>query len=253
MRKHLFKIWLFILIIEFSTIFLLPAGNVMRIHPRFIPGNYSSYVLLHGDGTDGSTTITNDGTLSSATFTAFGDAQIDTAIKKIGTGSIIFDGTGDYVSTGASSLWDFSGDFTIEMWVYPSGANCNLIKSVSNQDWNSASSNDWNFNFGVTYYPAFYIKGGATLIHNLQLTASTWNHLAVESFNGKMRMYIDGVLSTTGISMPATIGNTQPLEIGRNETNLDGSMNGNLDEIRITPWAVYRHKSFTPQTTAFTK
>ena len=48
-------------------------------------------LLLHGDGTSGSTTIT-DSSSNAVVVTANGNAQIDTAVKKFGTGSIEFDG-----------------------------------------------------------------------------------------------------------------------------------------------------------------
>ena len=49
-----------------------------------------------------------------------GNAQIDTGTKKFGTGSLEFDGTGDYIWTKASNqdLNVGGGDFTIEGWFY---------------------------------------------------------------------------------------------------------------------------------------
>jgi hypothetical protein len=48
-------------------------------------------LLLHGNGTNGSTTIT-DNSPSPKTVTAVGNAQISTAQSKYGGGSIAFDG-----------------------------------------------------------------------------------------------------------------------------------------------------------------
>src|SRR5262245_47256258 len=51
-------------------------------------------VLLHFNGTDASTTITDDNSGGSAhTWTAAGNAQIDTADYKFGAASGLFDGT----------------------------------------------------------------------------------------------------------------------------------------------------------------
>ena len=48
-----------------------------------------------------------------------GNAQIDTATKKYGTGSMEFDGTGDYLVTPSSpNIALGTGDFTIECWTY---------------------------------------------------------------------------------------------------------------------------------------
>ena len=53
-----------------------------------------------------------------------GDAQIDTAQYKFGSGSYLFDGTGDYISIPDSSDWDIfantTDSWTVDFWVYSS-------------------------------------------------------------------------------------------------------------------------------------
>ena len=71
-------------------------------------------LLLHGDGTNGSTTIIDSSPLPK-TVTAFGNAQISTAQSKFGGSSIAFDGTGDSLTIPAIT---FAGDFTLEAWLY---------------------------------------------------------------------------------------------------------------------------------------
>ena len=52
------------------------------------------------------------------TLTANGDAQISTAQKKFGTGSLLLDGTGDYVSLASTNDFGFgTGAFSINFWV----------------------------------------------------------------------------------------------------------------------------------------
>jgi hypothetical protein len=75
-------------------------------------------LLLHGNGTNGSTSII-DSSPSPKTVTAFGNAQISTAQSRFGGGSIAFDGNGDYLRLPVdASLAMDSGNFTIEMWIY---------------------------------------------------------------------------------------------------------------------------------------
>ena len=70
-------------------------------------------VLLHMNGTDASTTFTDE---SGKTWTANGNAQIDTASYKFATGSGLFDGGGDYIDTPDNADFNFgSGDFTIDL------------------------------------------------------------------------------------------------------------------------------------------
>lgn len=79
--------------------------------------------LLHMNGSDGSTTFTDE---SGKTWTARGDAQIDTAQKRFGTGSGLFDGIGDYLDTPDSADWRLDGgsdsnEWTIDFWVQFNG------------------------------------------------------------------------------------------------------------------------------------
>ena len=72
-------------------------------------------LLYHFDGADASTTFT-DSSGNSLTGVAYGNAQLDTAKKKIGTASYEAAGTNPYIITAASSLLASTGDFTVECW-----------------------------------------------------------------------------------------------------------------------------------------
>jgi len=75
-----------------------------------------SVLLLHMDGTDGSTVFIDDGA-TGHTVIAHGNAQIDTAYKKFGTGSGLFDGSGDYLSIPDHANFNMaSGRVAIDVW-----------------------------------------------------------------------------------------------------------------------------------------
>ena len=90
-----------------------PSGQTVGTDPATIgdPNFANVTLLLHSDGTSGSTTFT-DNSNSSRTITASGNAQIDTTIKKFGSGSAEFDGTNSKLTISGNPLG--SGDFTIE-------------------------------------------------------------------------------------------------------------------------------------------
>ncbi len=74
-------------------------------------------LLLHFTGADASTTFT-DSSPSPKTFTAVGNAQIDTAQKKFGSASAQFDGSGDCIHTPDTAHLELgSGDWTLDFWV----------------------------------------------------------------------------------------------------------------------------------------
>jgi hypothetical protein len=76
-------------------------------------------LLLHCDGSDESTTITDSSPTTAHTITAVGNAKLDTAIKKFGTASLQLDGTGDWVTAPDDADFVLSGGiWTLEGWVY---------------------------------------------------------------------------------------------------------------------------------------
>ena len=78
----------------------------------------NTLILLHGNGTDGSTYFEDDnGVRDKKGVVAIGNAQIDTAQSKFGGASALFDGNGDYLTVSHNGSINFgTGDFTIECW-----------------------------------------------------------------------------------------------------------------------------------------
>ncbi|MFB3885601.1 MAG: chitobiase/beta-hexosaminidase C-terminal domain-containing protein [Thermodesulfobacteriota bacterium] len=119
-----------------TKVWFLTSGNgtkTVYVKSKDMAGNWStaysdtidlaiadSYTksLLHMNGADGSTTFTDDAPGGSHTWTAYGDAQIDTSQSKFSGASGLFDGSGDYLSSPDSDDWYWgTGDFTIDFWV----------------------------------------------------------------------------------------------------------------------------------------
>ena len=81
--------------------------------------------LLHFDGADESTTFTDE---SGKTWTAQDNAQLDTSVKKFGTASGLFDGTGDYVDSEVSADFGFgTDDFTVDFWMKSGQSSGNYV------------------------------------------------------------------------------------------------------------------------------
>jgi hypothetical protein len=87
-----------------------------------------------------------------ADYETVGNAQISTSVKKYGTGSMSFDGTGDWLVAAPSANWDFgSGDFTIEMWINPSGTTAGEAL-VSKGNASSTGNEVWHKPISVFYW-----------------------------------------------------------------------------------------------------
>ena len=104
--------------------------NLSLMDPAFLGGlggerdPYFANVslLLHGNGTNGSTSII-DSSPTPKTITVVGNAQISTAQSKFGGGSIRLNGTNnginDRLQIAAGSAFDFeTGDFTVESFFW---------------------------------------------------------------------------------------------------------------------------------------
>lgn len=90
-------------------------------------------LLLSMNGNDASTTFT-DSSATPHSMTANGNAQIDTSTKKFGSGSGLFDGTGDSISTPDSVDFNLSAsDGGIDTWVRPTVGNSGIY-TIFRQD-----------------------------------------------------------------------------------------------------------------------
>ena len=199
-------------------------------------------LLLHGDGTNGSTVIT-DSSGSPKTVTAVGNAQISTAQSKFGGASIAFDGTGDYLSTTLPAFG--VNDFTIESWVrFTSFANFRVIYDSRTND------NDiLGFVLGANAAGQLYIyRGGFALITGA-LSLNTWTHVALTRASGVWRIFVDGTLQAGTYTSFGNLTRTVA-RLGMDWATLYG-MNGYFDDYRITNNVARYTANFTPPTAPF--
>ena len=207
-------------------------------------------LLLHGDGTNGSTTII-DNSPSPKTVTAVGNAQISTAQSKFGGASMYFDGSGDYLAiTEASNSFTFgTGDFTIELWLYPS--NLNGLTIIL----------DWRTTGGIQgARPTIYRDGsnlylfanGNLIIGNSALTNQVFQHIALAKSSGSTRLFVDGtqVGSTYSDSLNYLSPQGGAIYVGAVGSGTFG-MNGYIDDLRITKGVARYTSNFTPPTAPF--
>jgi len=210
-------------------------------------------LLMHMDGTNGSTTFIDEKGHSPV---AHSDAKISTTQQKFGSASANFDGGDDNVSIVDSTDWNLSGDFTIEFFAR----------------WSSVSS-EFDVLFGqsnivTTFAPIridffdgdmqLLVSSDATSwgINSGSVTAgiviNTWYHIAVTRSGNVWKMFVDGVeIYTTTVSI-TPYDSSNDLKIGGNGSSTPShSMNGYIDELRVTKGVSRYNSNFTPPTEAF--
>lgn len=205
--------------------------------------------LLHFNGTDASTTFTDQ---TGKTWTAVGNAQIDTAQSQFGGASGLFDGAGDSINTPSSTDHDFgSGDFTVEFFIRRNTANLGHIVgkwALTNRGWVVYSKANGNIQFS-------YSTTGSNFIDPIDfggLATGVWYHIAVVRTGSILSLYINGVLSSTSnIGTASFFASTRILEVGHQNSINYGPFDGWLDELRITKGVARYVNDFTPPTAAF--
>lgn len=212
-------------------------------------------VLLHFNGADGSTTITDE---TGRSWTATGNAQIDTAQYKFGGASCLFDGAGDYVAAGASALWrlDDGSDsnlWTIDFWVRFNGDPGTGVQGFLQR--RQDNDNFWTLDINNNTIRFIVRTGGA---NNVVVTQSwnpagdTWYHVAVvkDGTNGYM-IFVDGTQLGTTVADASTMPSlTAGMNLGRyiDSAGASNYLNGWMDELRISKGIARWTANFTPPT-----
>jgi hypothetical protein len=224
-----------------------------------VPGdsNYSNVsLLLHCDGTNGSTTFTDNGP-DARTVSRTGTPTITTAQSKWGGASADMPGSGSYLTSAAGSQWDFgTGDFCVEMWVRSSSTSA-FQTVASTNTWTTATAGDWALytrHNSVQRVVFTYVNASATFVDInssiINVHDGSWHHVAVTRSGTTIRLFVDG----------AQLGSaTYAGQIGRSDKTLtlgahvgdSRSFTGNLDDIRITKGVARYTAAFTAPTEAF--
>ena len=220
------------------------------------PNRSNVSLLLHGNGTNGSTTIT-DSSPSPKTVTAVGNAQISTAQSKFGGGSIAFDGTGDVATTANSSDFRLNGDFTVELWAYLNSLTAERY-FVSHYDFGSTQQ-DWRFGLklgSAHLHFQFVSANGATdneISAGVGLTLTTWQHIAVTKSGSTSRIFINGIQQASSTALVDLGGSTALLSLGSVLTSGSpfAAFDGYIDDLRITKGVARYTSTFTPPTAPF--
>lgn len=194
-------------------------------------------LLIHSDTTDGSTTFV-DSSPSKRAITTGGAVHHDSAnaISKFGATSIYFDGSGDFLKIASSSDWAFTGDFTIDLWVYPQDTDSgNLVGDY--YIGGSSTSPDWQFNYvGSNEKVNFWRGSSKATSSNNSVPRNQWTHVAlVKSGTGtnNCKIYINGVLDGQG-TQTGTVGRGLNLWVGIDGDESSEAYLGYMDEIRIS-------------------
>jgi len=179
-----------------------------------------------------------------------GNAQISTSVKKYGTGSLAFDGTGDWLTIPSLPSLNYgTGNFTVELWMYSNsapGSDAGVI------DQRPLSTNGSYFMLGVNSSNQLFIYVNTSYrigpTSGTAIANSTWYHVAYVRSSTTGTLYINGTSvgtwsdTTTYLQGAGFIGH---------HSFAAADFNGYMDDIRITTGYARYTANFTPPTAAF--
>jgi len=202
--------------------------------------------LLHMNGTDASTTFTD---VFGHTWTAHGNAQIDTAQSKFGGASGLFDGSGDWIDTPDSTDWTIgSGDLTIEFWLMENALGALQWICGQGNNLNSNATSPFGMIKNATDQIEWRLSDGTSSFsasNTTVLTTGQWYHVAGVKQGITMYVFVDGVKGSNATAPTSLVDSASVFSIGRWGAANTNYFNGWVDDFRFSRCARYT-ANFTP-------
>lgn len=201
-------------------------------------------LLLHGNGTNGANntvfvdsstnafTVTNTGKPLQGTFSPF---------SQTGWGVYQSDVYSNYINfnTSVGSSFEFTGDYTIEAWIYlitNSGDNSIYVTNVGS-NYHALNIDGSNFNI--------YLNSGtatSSFAHGMSL--NTWYHVAMVRSGSTVTVYVNGVSKGT-ISSGTTHGYATPT-VARNGGGVTSTQSRYMSNLRVVKGTAVYTSTFAP-------
>jgi hypothetical protein len=209
--------------------------------------NNVSYLLV-GNGANGTTTNIKDSSKNNLTTTIIGNTATSTAQNKYGSGSVYFDGSGDYLTLPSTALLNFgTGDFTIEAWVQlPSSANVSYILCGFGTPNNYVAV----YKINATTYVLEYYDEHHDVLSTTTFGLNTFVYLTVVRSSNTVTLYVNGIGSSATNTGSITWGTSStPLYIGSSPAYAGSyEWRGYIYDLRITKGVARYTSNFTPPT-----
>jgi hypothetical protein len=193
-------------------------------------------LLVHMDGTNGSTTFT-DSSSYARTLNTRNSAAVSTASPKFGTGALQITASNQAIDGPHSTDFDYgTGNFTIEFWFRPANVTGNkdlYAKYNANPSGIAVQQRAARLHILASFNGSSWAidqDGTADT-----LTANTWSFVQVVRTSGVFTVNVDGVTTITNSSFTGSSlsTNTQALVLCGNYLSGSGAI-GMTDDFRVT-------------------
>ena len=183
------------------------------------------------DASTNNHTITANGNVTQNTFSPY----------RHGGYSTYFDGSGDSLYTPTHSSLTASGDFTVEMWIYP--------EQIANPSGQSPTFFAWSGTSFMLYITSStgilnLYSGAIILSSDSAIQTNRWTHVAVARDSGTTRLFVNGVSEDSITSF-----STNPsgrVVIGSEDPSGYAYGSGYISDVRVVNGTAVYTSAFTP-------
>jgi hypothetical protein len=183
-----------------------------------------------------------DGTMKNDLETV-GDAKVSTSVVKYGSGSMYFDGSGDYLVARPSQNFVLgTADFTVEFWLYLNAYPSTYGAYFSTRT-GSTGMDIQMYNNAGTYQLMIGNPTGAIISANNVVPLNTWTYITATRQNGFFRLFVNGIIVASGASSQNFTDNGCYVGTGVSGNN---TSNCYMDDVRVTLGLARYIANFTP-------
>ena len=158
-----------------------------------------------------------------------------------------FDGSGDYLDVPNNTGFDQNTAFTVEMWVYPTGADITDLYFYSQN-----TTNYFCLALNSSGQIAIDKSGVAFVVtSSAAITVGAWTHIAMVSNGSTISLYVNGV-SQGSAAVGTTAVSTSTVRIGAWQGTGGLAFPGYISNLRVVKGTAVYTSNFTPPTTNLT-
>jgi hypothetical protein len=218
----------------YTSTFTPPTAPLTAIANTSLLANFTNAGIIDQSGKNNLETV--------------GDAKVSTAVKKYGSSSMSFDGTGDYLKIPYSPSFNFgTGNFTIEGWVYLNSLSASYY--VVAGTFTTGTTDEWLFqiqnNGNIRFLTIGSDDGEGATFRSASITTSTWYHLAAVRSATTITLYVNGTSVGSYINSNSIGSASKVLYIGIQNAG-SWPLDGYIDDLRITRGYARYTGNFTP-------
>lgn len=203
-------------------------------------------LLLHCDGSNGSTTITDSSANARTPSAVAGGAQIETGQSVFGGASLALAGTGARVDYAATSGLALTGDFALEFRI-------RFTSVTGSSNYFLALDGDYDlyaYLDGTAKLSVYFL--GVSRANIATLLVDTWYSLKISKSGTTGNVFLDGVDISSGSVTNVMTGNAS-MHIGGWPAGAGANTGGRcyIDELRLTRGDARGTSNYTPAGAAF--